>query len=475
MTGRMKHLASRRTAAAMIAAALLLSGEACAQPSSGGPLSFFDSIFTGSHSKGSQAAPSPQRPGATAQAQAAPPASSPAPPWSGEDGASGHPLMTARAIREAAANFENCVASMWPDAARRNISQQSFQRFTAGLEPDLRIMDLMDSQPEFTKSIWDYLDILVNDNRLAKGREILAKYKPQFDAVEKAYGVDRHTIAAIWGIESNYSTQMGDRSVLQSTATLSCIGRRQKYFRDEFLSALEILHRGDLRPEQLRGSWAGAFGPTQFMPTAFKRYAVDADGDGRRDVVDNPADLIASTANNLKKDGWQPGQSWGYEVVVPPGFNYMLADRAKAMTIAQWEHLGLKRAGGQPFPHAGDKAYLMAPAGAEGPGFLMLQNFRVIMKYNPAEAYALAIGHFADRLRGGAPFVQPWPRQERELTRAERLELQQLLAQRGFYRGTPDGQLGGQTREALRGFQASIGAPADGFASSDVLERLRGR
>ena len=210
------------------------------------------------------------------------------------------------------------------------------------------------------------------------------------------------SIAAIWGIESNYSTQMGDRSVLQSTATLACIGRRQTYFRDEFLSALEILNRGDLRPEQMRGSWAGAFGPTQFMPTAFKRYAVDADGDGRRDVVDDPADLIASTANNLKKDGWQTGQTWGYEVVVPQGFNYMLADRAKAMTIAQWEHLGLKRAGGQPFPHPADKAYLLAPAGAEGPGFLMLQNFRVIMKYNPAEAYALAIGHFADRLRGGA-------------------------------------------------------------------------
>jgi lytic murein transglycosylase len=315
----------------------------------------------------------------------------------------------------------------------------------------------------------------VNDNRLAKGREILTKYKAQFDATEKAYGVDRYTIAAIWGIESNYSTQMGDRSVLQSTATLACIGRRQAYFKDEFLSALEILNRGDLRPEQMRGSWAGAFGPTQFMPTAFKRYAVDADGDGRRDVVDDPADLIASTANNLKKDGWQAGQTWGYEAVVPAGFNYMLADRAKAMTMAQWEHLGLKRVGGQPFPHPTDKAYLLAPAGAEGPGFLMLQNFRVIMKYNPAEAYALAIGHFADRLRGGAPFVQPWPRQERELSRAERLELQQLLVQRGFYRGTPDGQLGGQTRDALRGFQASIGAPADGFASSDVLERLRGR
>jgi membrane-bound lytic murein transglycosylase B len=383
--------------------------------------------------------------------------------------------MTAGAIREAADNFNNCVAGMWPDAARRNISRESFERFTAGLTPDLRIMDLMDAQPEFTKSIWDYLDILVNDNRLAKGKETLAKYKPQFDAMERAYGVDRNVVAAIWGIESNYSTQIGDRSVLQSTATLACIGRRQAYFKDEFLSALEILHHGDLRPEQMHGSWAGAFGATQFMPTAFKRYAVDADGDGRRDVVDDPADLIASTANNLKKDGWQAGQSWGYEVSVPQGFNYMLADRAKTMTFAQWQQLGVVRANNQAFPNANDKAYLLAPAGASGPGFLMMQNFRVIMKYNPAEAYALAIGHFADRLRGGQPFVQPWPRQERELSRAERLEVQQLLAQRGFYKGAPDGQFGGETRQALRGFQTSIGAPADGFATATMLEQLRGR
>jgi membrane-bound lytic murein transglycosylase B len=475
MTRPTRRLAKRHLNAIILAAALALGGEARAQSSSGGgPLNFLSNIFTGSTSKGNSTANQSAAPETSSQAQPAPSGSSAALPWSGEDGASGHPLMTANAIREAAANFDNCITSMWPDAARRNISQESFQRFTTGLSPDLRIMDLMDSQPEFTKSIWDYLDILVNDNRLAKGRDILAKYKPQFDAAEKAYGVDRYAIAAIWGIESNYSTQMGDRSVLQSTATLACVGRRQAYFKDEFLSALEILHHGDLRPEQMRGSWAGAFGPTQFMPTAFKRYAVDADGDGRRDVVDDPTDLIASTANNLKKDGWQAGQTWGYEVVVPAGFNYMLADRTKLMTLTQWEHLGLKHADGKPFPHLEEKAYLLAPAGAEGPGFLMLQNFRVIMKYNPAEAYALAIGHFADRLRGGAPFVQPWPRQERELSRAERLELQQLLAQRGFYRGTPDGQFGGETRNALRSFQASIGTPADGFASSDVLERLRG-
>ncbi|MGB3489993.1 MAG: lytic murein transglycosylase [Xanthobacteraceae bacterium] len=445
-----------------------MPGVAAAQgvTASNGPLSFFDNIFTGSITNG---APQP------AQRSRPPASSSAVQPWSGEDGASGNPLMTASAIRHAAANFPNCVAGMWPDAARRGVSRESFERYTAGLTPDLRLMDLMDSQPEFTKAIWDYLDILVSDTRIARGREILAQYKPQFDAMERAYGVDRYIVASIWGIESNYGTQGGDRSVVNSTATLACVGRRQAYFKDEFLAALEILHRGDVRPEHLKGSWAGAFGGTQFMPTSFKRYAVDFDGDGRRDVVDNPTDLIASTANNLKKDGWQSGQTWGYEVAVPRGFNYMLADRGKSMTLAQWEHLGVKRPDGKAFPRPSDKAYLLAPAGAEGPGFLMLQNFRVIMKYNPAEAYALAIGHFADRLRGGQPFVQPWPRQERVLSRAERLELQQLLAQRGFYRGTPDGQIGSMTREALRGFQASIGTAADGFASSDVLDRLRGR
>ena len=454
-------------AGAMLAA-LAMPGVAAAQgiTASNGPLSFFDNIFTGSITNG---APQP------AQRSRPPASSSAAQPWSGEDGASGNPLMTASAIRQAAANFPNCVAGMWPDAARRGVSRESFERYTAGLTPDLRLMDLMDSQPEFTKAIWDYLDILVSDTRIARGREILAQYKPQFDAMERAYGVDRYIVASIWGIESNYGTQGGDRSVVNSTATLACVGRRQAYFKDEFLAALEILHRGDVRPEHLKGSWAGAFGGTQFMPTSFKRYAVDFDGDGRRDVVDNPTDLIASTANNLKKDGWQSGQTWGYEVAVPRGFNYMLADRGKSMTLAQWEHLGVKRPDGKAFPRPSDKAYLLAPAGAEGPGFLMLQNFRVIMKYNPAEAYALAIGHFADRLRGGQPFVQPWPRQERVLSRAERLELQQLLAQRGFYRGTPDGQIGSMTREALRGFQASIGTAADGFASSDVLDRLRRR
>jgi len=404
--------------------------------------------------------------------------------WSGQPGASGHPLMTAEAIRAAAADFGNCIAALWPQAERRSVSRANFERYTAGLTPDLSIMDLLDAQPEFNKSTWDYLDALVSDERIARGRELLAQYASVFAAAERAYGVDRHIVAAIWGVESNYGTMGGERSVLRSTATLACVGRRRDYFREEFLSALDILQRGDVAPDRLIGSWAGAFGPTQFMPTSFQRYAVDFDGDGRRDVVDSIADVMASTANNLKMDGWASAESWGYEVVVPPNFDYLLADRSRQMNVRQWEALGIRRAVPHPNPppQAGegregarlsDRAYLFVPAGARGPAFLMLQNFRVIMKYNPAEAYALAIGHLADRLAGGGPLMQSWPREEHALTIAERYELQQRLARRGFDVGEPDGVLGPRTRIALRNFQLATGQVPDGFASSLVLDRLR--
>ena len=393
--------------------------------------------------------------------------------WSGQSGASGDPRMTAEAIRAAAADFPNCIAELWVDAERRGISRANYERFTAGLTPDLRIMDLLDAQPEFTKATWDYLDLLVSDERIARGRELLKQYAPTFAAVERAYGVDRFIVAAIWGVESNYGTMGGDRPVLRSTATLACVGRRRDFFREEFLSALEILQRGDIAPERLVGSWAGAFGPTQFMPTSFKRYAVDFDGDGRRDVIGSVPDVIASTANNLKTDGWIKGQTWGYEVELPASFDYMRADRAQQLTLREWQKLGVRRAAAKPFAHPEERATLLLPAGARGPAFLMLQNFRVIMKYNPAEAYALAIGHLADRLRGGAAFVHDWPRDERVLTLDERTELQQLLSRRGFDVGNPDGLLGPRTRLAIRNYQASVGLIPDGFASSSVLDRLR--
>ncbi len=394
--------------------------------------------------------------------------------WSGESGSSGHPLMQAEAIRAAAANFPNCVAGYWPDAARRGVTRETFEAYTTRLTPDLKIMDFVDAQPEFTKALWDYLDILVSDARIKRGREILAANKTTFDAVEKAYGVDRHIVAAIWGIESNYSTQIGERSVLRSTATLACVGRRQGYFKDEFLSTLEILNRGDLTSDELKGSWAGAFGPTQFMPTAFKRYAVDFDGDGRRDVVASIPDLVASTANNLKLDGWKAGETWGYEVALPQGFDYLLADGAKPLTLKEWAHHGVRRANNKPFPRDTDKATLLLPGGARGPAFLMLNNFRVIMRYNPAEAYALAIGHLADRLRGDPPLVQAWPRDERVLTGAERYEFQQLLVAQGYdIGGEPNGRINARTRTALKRYQVAAGLVPDGFATAGLLDRLR--
>jgi lytic murein transglycosylase len=397
------------------------------------------------------------------------------PGWSGQSGASGDPSMTSEAIRADAANFHQCLNQLWPLAAKRHVSHATYVAATKDLTPDLRIMDLMDNQPEFTKSVWDYLDILVTDERIDQGRALLTKYDKTFDAVEKAYGVDRYILAAIWGVETKYGAVAGERPVLRSTATLACIGRRQKFFRNEFLDALEIIQRGDVAKDRLVGSWAGAFGPTQFMPSSFKRYDVDFDHNLQRDVVGSVADMLASTANNLKKAGWASGETWGYEVVVPANFDFKLADRHRTMSIHQWMKLGIVRVQGKQFPRPSDKAYLLVPAGVQGPGFLMLHNFRVIMRYNPAEAYALAIGHLADRLRGGDAFVQDWPRYERVLSRSERLELQQHLLRHGYDIGEPDGQVGGRTRAAIRQYQARVGQVPDGFASAAVLERLRGR
>ena len=411
-----------------------------------------------------------------------PPAATPVPApadaeaqWSGQSGASGDPRMTADAIRAAAADFGKCLAGLWPEAERRGITRASYERFTAGLTPDLSIMDKLDAQPEFNRATWDYLDLLVSDERVARGQQLLAQYAPTFAAVKRAYGVDGAIIAAIWGVESNFGVRSGNRSVLRSTATLACVGRRQDYFRGEFFAALEILQRGDIPPERFVGSWAGAFGPTQFMPTTFLRYAVDFDGDGRRDVIDSIPDMVASTANNLKLDGWVRGEPWGYEVILPANFNYLLTGSLRQMRVREWERLGVRRADGKPFARVADRGSVIVPAGARGPAFLILQNFRVILKYNPAQAYALGTGYLADRMRGGSPVLHAWPRDERLLTAQERYELQQLLEQRGYNIGPPDGFIGPHTRLAIRSFQQSIGQIPDGFASTEVLDRLRQR
>jgi lytic murein transglycosylase len=296
--------------------------------------------------------------------------------WSGESGASGHPQMTADAIRAAAANFNQCLAGLSAEAARRGVPRASFDNFTRGMTPDLSIMDRVDAQPEFTKAFWEYLDVLVSEDRIQRGRELLAQHRAAFDSAERAYGVDRHVIAAIWGIESKYSTMIGDRPVIRSTATLACIGRRQDYFRSEFLAIIELLHRGDVSAEDARGSWAGAFGPTQFMPTVYRSYAVDADGDGRRDVIRSMPDLLASTSNYFRRHGWESGQTWGYEVELPKNFNFMLADRSRQMTLHEWERLGIRRPGGKPFPRAGRLAGAGLPDAEQFPRHHALQPVR---------------------------------------------------------------------------------------------------
>jgi lytic murein transglycosylase len=289
---------------------------------------------------------------------------------------------------------------------------------------------------------------------------------------ESRYGVDRFTIVAVWGVESDFGRAIGKRPLVQSLATLSCYGRRQAYFRGEFTATLEILQRGDVDPAHLTGSWAGAFGHTQFMPSTFLRSAVDLDGDGKRDVVDSVADALGSTANYLKKAGWVSGLTWGYEVRLPAGFNAGLAGRTRKKPVESWAAMGVKRADGRPLSGSG-AAGIILPAGASGPAFLVTRNFDAIYAYNAAESYALAIAHLSDRLRGGGPFVTPWPTDDRGLSRAERRELQALLNKRGYAVGDPDGAIGTKTKQAIADYQGRVGLERNGRASGHVLDALR--
>ena len=285
-------------------------------------------------------------------------------------------------------------------------------------------------------------------------------------------------LVAIWGIESSYGAVLEDtgivRPVIRSLATLACGDEgRAGFWRDELLAALQILDRGNVTPERMTGSWAGAMGNTQFMPTAFQRYAVDFDGDGKRDIWGSIPDALASTANYLSSFGWHSGKGWGYEVEVPDGFDYSLADETTERPLSSWRELGLRLTRDPQISDAEEKAVLVLPTGARGPAFLLLPNFRVILRYNTAMAYALSVGQLSDRLRGAPPFARSWPREDRMLTSAERKELQTLLASRGFEPGTVDGKVGPKTRAAIRGYQTSVGLVPDGYADAFLLERAR--
>lgn len=384
-------------------------------------------------------------------------------------------LLFAIALPASAADdtLQNCLAGLKPQAASAGVLADTFALHTAGLASDPSVLESLDYQPEFRTPIWDYLAGLVDEQRVADGKARLEENLTTLQEVERRYGVDPATVVAVWGVESDYGRTFGKKPLLASLATLSCAGRRQAYFRSELFATLKLLQSGDLQPEGLVGSWAGAFGHTQFMPSTYARIAVDHDGDGRRDLVGSIPDALASTANYLKRSGWRTGQPWGYEVTLPPGFDTGVSGRQARRPLSQWLARGIVRADGQALAPSDAAAALLLPAGPKGPAFLVLKNFDAIYSYNAAESYALAIAHLSDRLRGGAPFATPWPTDDPGLSREQRRELQTLLLARGHAIGEADGMIGAKSREALKLEQARLGLPADGRAGRKSLQALR--
>jgi lytic murein transglycosylase len=367
-----------------------------------------------------------------------------------------------------------CMAELRPAARTGKVSDATWTRHTAGLQADFSVIEKLNFQPEFRTAIWDYMSALVDEERVADGAARLAQNRPALARAEERFGVDPATVVAVWGVESNFGQTFGKYPLVQALGTLSCHGRRQSYFRGEFFAALRILQAGHIAPERLVGSWAGAFGHTQFMPTTFERLAVDFDGDGRADLMDSSVDALGSTANFLARAGWQRGLPWGIEVKLPAGISLAGEGRRTKRPVAEWAARGVRRIDGAALPESLGNVGLLALAGANGPAFLVTRNFDALYSYNAAESYGLAIAHLSDRLRGGGPFATPWPTDDAGLSRAERRELQGLLTMRGHDIGPIDGMLGEKSREAIRAEQKRLGMEANGRGGQKILKTLRG-
>lgn len=391
--------------------------------------------------------------------------------------AAGCAFARAQAGTEAA--FERWVRDFRSVAQAAGIRLDVYDRAFAGVLPDPAILRSADNQAEFVRAIWDYLDSAVSQARIEGGREKAARFSADLRAIEEKWGVDRMVLVAIWGLESSYGAILDNpkivKGVVRSLATLAFQGaERAEFGRTQLIAALKILQNGDIASDRLTGSWAGAMGHTQFIPTTYLAHAVDYDGDGRRDIWSAPPqDALASSANYLAASGWERGHGWGYEVRLPEGFDYGLADGKTRKSIEKWSTMGIARIRGNSFPRPEDEARLFLPAGASGPAFLLLKNFDVIKRYNNADAYALAIGHLSDRLKGFGPVKAEWPRHLRPLTRSQAEELQMRLNEKGFDTGGVDGQLGPKSRAAVRAYQRDAGLVPDGFATDALLERLR--
>ncbi|NEX46858.1 lytic murein transglycosylase [Rhodobacter sp. ETT8] len=369
--------------------------------------------------------------------------------------------------------FADWLDGFRPRALEAGIAPAVLERALPLARFNAKIIERDRNQNEFTKTIWDYLDTAVSEDRIAHGKRALAQHGAMLARIEAEYGVDRHIVAAIWGLESAYGSFRGDIPTIEALATLAYDARRAAFFEKELIAALKILESGDVTPEAMRGSWAGAMGHTQFMPTSWWAHAVDFTGDGRRDVwSDDPADALASAAAYLRHWGWTPGALWGLEIRLPEGFDYDQTTERVKKPVAEWAALGVAPVAGGALPDHG-LASVLLPGGARGAAFLIFSNFQVIERYNTADAYVIAVGHLADRLRGGPAIQAVWPRELRALTLAERMELQERLGAAGFDPQGVDGRIGPNTIAAVKAFQRANGRVPDGYASLEVLEALR--
>ncbi|PZP92437.1 MAG: lytic murein transglycosylase [Variovorax paradoxus] len=369
-------------------------------------------------------------------------------------------------------DFAQWVERFRAEARAGGITEATLHAAFDGVRHLDQVVTLDRSQPEFTRAVWDYLDTAVSPTRVSRGQDKLLDVRAYADAAAARYGVPAEIVVAIWGMESNYGSNYGDTPTIDALATLGFEGRRAAWARGQLMAALRILQNGDIPRERMLGSWAGAMGQTQFLPSNFLAYAVDADGDGRRDIWGSMADVTASTAHFLAREGWQRGQPWGLEVQLPPGFDLGRADDALRQPGAQWAEEGVRTMDGTALPDLPD-ASLLLPAGARGPVFLVGPNFRAILRYNNATSYALGVGLLAQRIAGGPAIRAAWPRDLKPLSRNALQTLQQALQSKGFNPGSIDGVLGPATRGAIRRWQRSVGLAADGFPTHELLDRLQ--
>lgn len=370
-------------------------------------------------------------------------------------------------------SLDALIALVEKEAPKAGLKPETARKVLAGIEREPEVLALAGAQTEHERTTGQYVGMLVSAERIELGRARLAEMGGVLGEIEKRYGVDRHTLVALWGIESRYGTAQGTRSVIRALATLAMEEpRRPQFWRAELVQALRIIERGDIAADRMLGSWAGAMGHTQFMPSTFNRFAIDLDGDGRRDIWGSAADGLASAANYLAHSGWQRGEPWGFEVRLPEGFDHALADPQIRRPLAYWREHGVVPAGQGAWPASKLDYRVLLPAGAKGPAFLVGRNFGALLRYNPAVSYGLAVAHLSDRLAGGGGFVAAWP-EGPAMSRVDRQELQRRLGERGLETGGVDGIIGSLTRQAIRAYQKASGMAVDGHPTLELLERLR--